>query len=521
MTRIHPPVVAPIRKKGHEGELSDEEGEENSRGAGSKVTTVDHNLTPSSDKPSGSRAEGEPNPTPLPPPASVPPHGDTNGVPPRADRGKWSSLTRLWNRRKSSGAVDCGSEARAPHHVDEASTTADEGGGSLTRSSGGRTLSAPVMIGPPSAKLWRKPRALDESACTSPSTATTSATLDDLQPNGFVVGGSDDGKGERGGGVDRNPCGAPSTRGSVDAPSSSSRTGAVGADADVDAAKGRCESGGRGSRCCIAGPTAVNDILSAPFLVARISEVGAELKGVMWPVKQTHFPHLKTSGSLEATVSGLTIELELDTQDQPHTRGVAATAATVGDCDDSSAEGSGHGSSAAAVGDTPKGLRLTRLRVSVRKVNVHVSNSALSAVYNLAASAFEAAVKRYVVESVEATVRKNLTALLSIVDKSEKWKILRKVGGGTGGGGGDPRSPCAREGNAVDKVLAASLSHHIVWAAGYGGNGNLGPAGTSASVKGAPPRVPDQRTEDPNSRADRLSSGCSRVSRPSTKASVG
>ncbi|CAN0168292.1 unnamed protein product, partial [Hapterophycus canaliculatus] len=137
--------------------------------------------------------------------------------------------------------------------------------------------------------------------------------------------------------------------------------------------------------------------LSAPFLVARISGVGAELKDIKWAVRQNHFPYLRTAGSLLATLSDLTIELELDTQDLQ-------------------------------VGQGKKG-RLTRLRVSVLAVKVHVKNNALSAVYNLAASAFEAAVKRYVVDNVEAAVRRNVTALLTIVNAqlSAKWDVLCKV----------------------------------------------------------------------------------------------
>ncbi|CAN0570843.1 unnamed protein product, partial [Ectocarpus sp. 12 AP-2014] len=41
----------------------------------------------------------------------------------------------------------------------------------------------------------------------------------------------------------------------------------------------------------------------------------------MWAVKQTQFPYLRTQGSLQATLSGLTIELELDTQELPAGRG--------------------------------------------------------------------------------------------------------------------------------------------------------------------------------------------------------
>lgn len=492
-------------QKGHEGQLSDEEEEEENDRSGSTKVTVgksEGDAVPSSDKPSGSRGGRDP---------ASPPHRDSNGAPPRASKGKRPYLTKIWNRRKSTGTVEVDPEAGGHREIE---AIADLAGGATSaetplssRNMGGRTASAPVMVGPTPSKPWRKRRSADDSACTSPGTETTAETLEDLLPKGFEVGGGDDGDGGAAGGVGGSSlAAAAAATATISHPSMQS---AAHGEKKVVGGDEKGPEGGhqrRGSGGVMTGPTDA-DIMSAPFLVARISDVGAELKDIMWSVKQTHFPHLKTAGSLQATVSGLTIELELDTQNLPRPRGRSRT--TEGG--DSDAEGAGDRSPASGGGgdrETPKGLRITSLRVSVRTVKVHFSHSALSAVYNLAASAFEVAVKRYVVESVEAAVRKSLTTLLAIVNNQmiEKWNILCKVGGG-GGADTGIRAP---RGNAVDKVLATSLLHHVVWAAGDGGGDNGGnTAAGVAGAKGATP--PDQRTASRSSRGDSVGSGPSRA----------
>lgn len=519
--------------QGHEGELSDEE-EDRGRNGSNKVT-VDHSDAGTTASSAADKSKGAVDPNPLPPPR------DKNAVP-RAERGKWPSLSRIWGRRKSAGAAETATESRRRHEdeVVAGEPAVSERLSIGERSLGGGRASAPTMTaaGSLQAEPLRRPNSLDNSACTSPGSVPTNltATVEEL-PNGFAA--------ENGGGCWDG-------RSGVDGATIEVSDGSLSYGATTATPRPRERSprqqGRRGSRRAIAGPT-LADVMSAPFLVARISGVGAELKDVKWSVRQTHFPHLKTAGSLEATVSGLTLELELDTQDLPPVsaqQGGQRRKATEGD-DDSSVEGgagctddgsSGGGGSeqngtprlSASDGDTPKGLRLNRLRVSVLTVKVHVSNSALSGVYNLAASAFEAAVKRYVVESVEAAVRKNVTSLLSIVNKlmGQKWGILRSVGGGAAGSAAQTGKTNGPRGNAVDKVLATSLSHHVGWAAvsqhqeepTLPGRSAAGvdtiSRGRNAAMVDEEDVGPDQQRVVHRSRGDGLGSGSSRSSTESS-----
>lgn len=480
------------RQQGHDGELSDEEDKEGSERHGhDKVVTVgdsEPSVVPSlsSEKSDGSRS------------SAVSGGGggntrqssavfDSTGAPapvPRTDRGRWLSLPRLWGRRRSTGGVDLGSELSG---IAEGRATADEVSGDdgagvkntrADRPLRRRTTSAPTIVGPPTSKPVRVASAISGTdSCTSQASAATSAInqdgADGISLPAFAID-AEIGDSSRPAAEARDSHARKWT--AVPVTSGSRRREQSSADEDGDV-KGRKESGDRsrlGDRDVSLRPPA-SHVVSAPFLVARISGVRAELKEIKWSVKQTHFPHLKTSGSLEATVSGLTIELELDAQDlshlpsgedggttAPRSAATAAAAAAAG---------------AAAGGDVPKGLRLTRLRVSVRTVKVHVSNSALSAVYNLAASAFEAPLKRYVVENVEGAVRRNLTALLALVNNIviEKWNILSMVGAG-----GSEDKGVSRQ-NTIDKVLAASLSRHVMWAAREGSSGS----GNSSSNNGS------------------------------------
>lgn len=464
-------------RQGHEGGLSDEEEEDSGRNGSSKVT-VDHSdagiaTSSAEDK---SKGGGDAN--------LFPPLGDKNAVP-RAERGRWSSLSRIWGRRKSAGAAETAPESHK-HDEDEGTAGEPAVGERVSigeQSLGERRAPAPTMTaaGSPQTKPPRRPSSLDHPARTSPGTVQTDVTVEEV-PNSYAAESAGCWNGRRGveGATIEVAHGSISWEAKTATPHPGERGGSR------EARPLPRQQGQHGTSGAIAGPT-LADVMSAPFLVARISGVRAELKDVKWSVKQTHFPHLKTAGSLEATVSGLTLELELDTQDLhplPAQRGEQRSRATgtegddgssvegSADCaDDGSSVGGGEESGtpkfSVSDGDTPKGLRLNRLRVSVRTVKVHVSNSALSRVYNLAASAFEAAVKRYVVESVEAAVRKNITSLLSVVNKlmGQKWDILRSVSGGAAGSAAQTGKTDGPSGNAVDKVLAKSLSHHVLWAA--------------------------------------------------------
>lgn len=523
-------------RQGHEGELSDEEEEDSGRNGSSKVT-VDHSdagiaTSSAEDK---SKGGGDAN--------LLPPLGDKNAVL-RAERGRWSSLSRIWGRRKSAGAAETASESRK-HDEDEGTAGEPAVGERVSigeQSLGERGAPAPKMTaaGSPQTKPPRRPSNLDHPARTSPGTVQANETVEEL-PNSFPA----------------ESAGCWDGRSGVDGATVEVAHGSISWEAKTATTHPGEQRGSRearplphqqrqhGTRGSIAGPT-LADVMSAPFLVARISGVKAELKDVKWSVKQTHFPYLKTAGSLEATVSGLTLELELDTQylhPLPAQRGeqrsrASGTEGDDGSCveggaecaDDGSSVGGGEESGtpkfSVSDGDTPKGLRLNRLRVSVRTVKVHVSNSALSRVYNLAASAFEAAVKRYVVESVEAAVRKNITSLLSVVNKlmGQKWDILRSVSGGAAGSAAQTGKADGPSGNAVDKVLATSLSHHVLWAAVSPHQEEPILSGLSAAVadtlggyNNADAEIEkevsrDQRKVCHSSRGDGLGSGSSRAS---------
>lgn len=471
-------------------------------------------------------------------------------LPPRPDRvGRWPSLARIWNRRKSTGAATAAASApdsfgglREGAGVGRVAEAAAGGGGGQTgsnrtgagRAMAGRTASAPAMVGsttPPSSPSTRAGAgpgslsSLDDLACTP---VIETETLEELHPIGLATAAGDGAEETR----------APGT------PTATSGLGLFGdglSESGVAAGEEEDEGGGRGegarflrprssSQGSITGPNPA-DVMSAPFLVARISGVGAELKDIMWSVKQTHFPYLKTAGSLQATLSGLTIELELDTQDLPAGGGTNRQGGGVKaheGLSDGGNDSSGGGSGGEPAEGSPTGLKLTRLRVSVLAVKVHVKNNALSAVYNLAASAFEAAVKRYVVDNVEAAVRRNVTSLLTIVNTqlSQKWDVLCKVGGGGGGGGegggggsGRGKGESPRAGSAVEKVLAASLSHHLVWPAGgeWQVRGGAGAAGGGAGPTGAKGgSLSDQRPT-----LERVASGSSRGSADSQDSGSG
>ena len=400
-----------------------------------------------------------------------PPLGEKRAQPPEAEKGRW--MSKLWSRRRSTCGVEVSGDSHATERGGEAVDCVGVGVGCRgggdgdlrcveSRSMGRRTASAPAVVNPPRTKPLKKPKPFG-STSNSPSAASTVKGTDGVRPEDPLIGGGGD----------------PRMAGRIPRPKNQ-RSGVSRVSSHVDGLGDKCAGKideGRGdlNRGIMAGPTSAEEVTSAPFFVARISGVGAELTGVKWSVKQTNFPHLKTAGILHATVSGLTIELELDSQKIPVSRGNAA--------------GLEGGDRVKKSRGKTRGLRLTRLRVSVRTVKVHFGNSALSGVFNLAASAFEAAVKRYVVENVEATVRKSLTALLEIVNKSDKWKILCRVGerngSGNGGGSGSESENGAKEtdgdgdgagdgsrlervGTAIDKVLGKSRSHHVVWAADHG-----------------------------------------------------
>lgn len=433
-------------------------------------------------------------------------------------------MPKIWNRRKSTGAAAAAAgvvqDSLELHGgCEKAATAGDgddgdgdgdggEGGGGgggksivSDRATAGRTMgrriaSAPVMVesasfpSSASTRAWDGANTLGDSTCTA---ATTTESLDGLNPRDVVVATGDN-AGDAAAGEERTTPHAP-----FGATTTASAT-----------ARGRRRHRRGDSLGAITSPNSA-DVLSAPFLVARISGVGAELKDIMWAVRQTHFPYLKTAGSLQATLSGLTIEVELDMQDLPAGPGKdqgGGGNANDGISSSGNARKSGGGDGGGDGGGGPMGLKLTRLRVSVLAVKVHVKNNALSAVYNLAASAFEAAVKRYVVDNVEAAVRRNITALLTIINTqlSAKWDVLCKVGGGGGGGsGGDLFNPLA--GNAVEKVLAASLSHHLVWPADSSSSTATAPADVAESAP-----VSDQPSVGQVSRSERLGSGSSRGS---------
>lgn len=426
---------------------------------------------------------------------------------PRADskaKGPLQSLSKIWNRRKVTDVADKtpAQESRGGGAVCESEPVTGKGGtgggGWGRRASGPTGASTTPLV---ASKMWRKQRSV-EFPGTAPSTAPSSGTLDDYSPEFVevdgVIGGEYNDRSPGGNETIGQPSALPKLLPERWSTETTNSFGGLGDCDDAGGGGGGAKSSqgdhddkvggvgvgavdGTGSVIADAGggDPAVVDITSAPFFVARISGVGAELKDVKWSVKQTHFPHLKTAGSLEATVSGLTIELELDTQDLPQ----AGCSLTSGRSGGRGLRGRRVMTDAAkqraaksCIGDTPRGLRLSRLNVSVHAVKVHVSHSALSSVYNLAATTFEAAVKRYVVESVEAAVRKSMVALLGMVNTqvSEKWDLLRSVGGGAGGtsaqasDGGSGNSSAGAGmgggGNAVDKVFAASLSHRVLWA---------------------------------------------------------
>lgn len=449
---LHPtnapsPPVSQTATQGHERDLSDDDEETGDFDGNAKVVVENNEAdgAPVSVRIDGGRG------------AVNIPSGYSNGAPSRVSKGKRRSLPKMFNRRRNTGGVETDFEGES---------AADDGKKTPGEETIIRTISVPLSFGSPRSRAVQKPNGLASSACTSPSTARTTPPLEHLLPKSIAIGGIENGDSQGGDSdavdveVGNGSCSLVSAAAVTSHPTKGNEKGSTRD--DMKRGLGR-----RRDAEFIAKPTET-DIMSAPFLVARISGVGAELKDVTWSVKQTHFPHLKTSGSMEATVSGLTIELELDTQELPHVNGRAPIA----DGKDIGIEGTRDRSPAGGGGGfTPKGLRLTRLRVSVRTVKVHVSNSALSAVYNLAASAFEVAVKRYVVENVEATVRKSLTTFLTIVNHQmlEKWDIWCKVSGGSSSDSSGSTSAAGLRkppGNAIEKVLASSLSHHIVWAAG-------------------------------------------------------
>ena len=476
-------------------------------------------------------------------------------LPPRSDKtGRWPSFPRIWNRRKSMGAATAAPQDPRPLGGFRDRTGSDRAGGggggggksgSDHRAMAGRTASAPAMVGsitPPSSPSKTTARggpgalgSLDDLACTP---VVETETLEDVHPVDLrVAAGDSDGDGDAASEAEAfwTPTGTPSLGFRGRGPSESGTyTGEAEGEGEGGSARYlRQRTSSQGS---ITGPNPA-DVMSAPFLVARISGVGAELKDIMWSVKQTHFPYLKTAGSLQATLSGLTIELELDTQDLPaggrrskkHQGSGGGVAATEGLPDGGDGSGGcGGGGGGEPAGGSPTGLKLTRLRVSVLAVKVHVKNNALSAVYNLAATAFEAAVKRYVVDSVEAAVRRNVTSLLTIINTqlSQRWDVLCKVGGGASSENGE--SP--RAGSAVEKVLAASLSHHLVWPAGSeaqvrGGGGGGGGGGGCGSDGGGgaagPTGAKRDSVLDQRPTLERVASGSSRGSADSEDSAGG
>lgn len=456
--------------------------------------------------------------------------GSAPSLPQKSDRGgRWPSLPKIWNRRKSTGATSSAAavvqDPLGPRdRCEKTGVTGggDDGGGGggggvsdqvkAGRTIGRRTASAPVIAESASVPSSRSTRVRDGGNSLGDSkgnAATATESLEGPHSRNFVVtaaSNAGDAAGEKRA-SSRARCGTITTSSTTPHPTRQRQPGGGDDTGEGEHGGHRCHRRG-GSQGAITSPNSA-DVLSAPFLVARISGVGAELKDIMWAVRQTHFPYLKTAGSLQATLSGLTIEVELDAQDLPAGRGkdqdggIANDGVSSGGNMISSGDGGGGDR-----GGGPTGLKLTRLRVSVLSVKVHVKNTALSAVYNLAASAFEAAVKRYVVENVEAAVRRNVSALLTIVNTqlSAKWEVLCKVGGGgRGGSGGDHLNPLA--GSAVEKVLAASLSHHLVWPTDS--SGNTVPA-SPAAAKSAP--VADQPSVGQVSHLERMDSGSSRGS---------
>ncbi|CAM9536600.1 unnamed protein product [Pylaiella littoralis] len=535
--------------EGHEGGLSDEEEVDES---GSTKVTVDHGEVDSTTLSTGGALDGSKgackagsgggdttfSSPPLRERSGSISSGSAPSLPPKSDRGgRWRSFPKLWNRRKSTAATATTVAAAAASAQDShglharcegaaATGGGDGGGGRISLVSDGataggtmarHTASAPVAI--QSASLSSSPSTTacdgangsDDTTCTA---AMATERVEGVHPRGSVVvtGGSAGNVAGEKRTIPRAPPGT-TTMASTTADPTRERPPGSGVDASEGEDGGRRCNRREDNRGAITSPNSA-DVLSAPFLVARISGVGAELKDIKWAVRQTHFPHLKTAGSLMATLSGLTIEVELDAQDLPagrrkkHQDGGTANDGVPSGGNGSSSSGSGGDEGGSDEGGSPTGLKLTRLRVSVLAVKVHVKNNALSAVYNLAASAFEAAVKRYVVDNVEATVRKNITALLTIINTqlSAKWDVLCKVGGGGGGGnGGDPLNPVAV--NAVEKVLAASLSHHLVWPTDSSGNTAPAPAAAAESIP-----VSDQPSRGQVPCLERTYSGSSRGS---------
>lgn len=426
--------------QGHEGRLSDEEEEEVIGRRGNGRVIADNSDAASgrfSDEYAGGRSWRETH--------KMPPPGDAGAQPIDADKSRW--LSRLWSRRKSSGIAGIAEDSQVSKRKGEAMSLVgsdvggrDSGIGShyKARDEDGplvvrRYASAPSLISPPREKPQKKSKPVGKWVCRLPPSPISTVK----GPKGLVVRSED--PVVTGDGV-RKVAGRDSPFSDATSATDACSMRRGGSQSSSQAAAFNEETLDDRSQRIMAGSTSVTEMTPAPFLVARISGVVVELKDVMWSVKQTAFPRLETAGSLQATVSGLSIELELDADTQE--------------------EGPVLESDEVVGGGRDKSLRLTRLRVSATGIKIHVNNSALSTVFNLAASAFEAALKRHVVENVEAVVRKNLTSLLAIMNESEKLRILFR---------GDSKGTRLKHvGTVFEKVMARSRSHHVVWAAGRG-----------------------------------------------------
>lgn len=456
--------------QGHEGRLSDEEEEEVIGRRGNGRVIADNSEAASgrfSDEYAGGRSWRETH--------KMPPPGDAGAQPIEADKGRW--LSRLWSRRKSSGIAEIAGDSHVPGRKGEVMSLAGSGVGGRddgidygyeTRDEDGRSMvrrcaSAPSLISPPRTKPQKKSKPVGKRVCRLPPSSVSTVE----NPKGLVVRPEDsvvngDGVRKVAGRESRSLSDATSMTDAC-----SMRRG--GSHGSSQAAAFNEETLDDQTRGIMAEPTSGTEITPAPFLVARISGVVVELKDVMWSVKQTAFPRLEAAGSLQATVSGLSIELELDSD----TREVGPVL---------------EGDREVVGGGRSKSLRLTRLRVSAMGIKIHVNNSALSAVFNLAASAFEAAVKRHVVENVEAIVRKNLTSLLAIMNESEKLRILFRGGaearGANGESGDGNGTRLEHVGTVFEKVIARSRSHHVVWAAGRGNVDKVSTVSASGFVSG-------------------------------------
>lgn len=325
--------------------------------------------------------------------------------------------------------------------------TRDEDGTLMVR----RCASAPSLISPPRKKPQNKSKPVRKWVCRLPQSPVSTVE----GPKGLVVR-SEDPVVSRDGVQNVAGRDSPFSDATSTTDACSMRRG--GSQSSSQAAAFNEETLDDRTRRIMAGSTSVTEMTPAPFLVARISGVVVELKDVMWSVKQTAFPRLETAGSLQATVSGLSIELELDSDMQEEEGPVLESDGDV------------------VGGGRYKSLRLTRLRVSAMGIKIHVNNSALSTVFNLAASAFEAALKRHVVENVEDVVRKNLTSLLAIMNESEKLRVLFR---GDGNG-----MRLKHVGTVFEKVMERSRSHHVVWAAGRGNVDKASIVSRSGSVLG-------------------------------------